>query len=213
MRSSSALRFSPTRASSLQLADATLARADAPPPHSFADYDQQYASLLAGRSETLYELGRWDEAVAPLETASRIPEQGGKNVDQLIDLAALLNRLGKPQQARALLEPLQADDVSAFGMMQLTLQRVYAAAQLGDTVTVTSGLAYMREHQSAALQSYQRALSATRHDEEAAQLLIARLANPDQRSEALKAVQHYARETLPPFDAERARHWQALLAR
>ncbi len=66
-------------------------------------------------------LGQYDEAVAAMKSGSDAEEQGGINVSQLINLAGVQTRFGKPELALATLAPFAAAKrpVSPFGEMAL----------------------------------------------------------------------------------------------
>lgn len=76
-----------------------------------------------------------------------------------------------------------------YGDMQADAQKFDAALQRNDSVQIKTTLGFLREHQKDALGTYQSALTNADRQDEAAKLLIARLADPRQSSAALIAVQ------------------------
>jgi tetratricopeptide (TPR) repeat protein/transglutaminase-like putative cysteine protease len=176
----------------LKVTESAIAKAASPDGRKFyKDYDDQYVWALDARSRALFLLGRWDDAVAQLQAASRLKERGAVNVSQLINLADLYDRLQRPADARLELKRLETGTMSPFGEMQRADAELSAALQLGDSSESTRLLDFMRLHQDDAIASYQDALIMADRLDDAAKLLIARLDNPDQRIEALMSVQHY----------------------
>ena len=176
----------------LKVLDAAIAKAGAPEGRkAYRDYDEQYVWLLDTRAHALFTLGRWDDALAQLQAASHLREERSSNVSQVINLAELYDRLQQPQNARNALKDLQPGSLSPFGEMQRTDAALSAALQLGDAAESTRLLDYMREHQEDAIGSYEDALIMADRPDDAAALLIKRLADPEKRMDALMAVQHW----------------------
>jgi len=176
----------------LKVAESAIARAGTPEGRkSYKDYDEQYVWTLDTRAHALFTLGRWDDAVAQLRTASGMKEDGALNVSQVINLAELYDRLQRPDDARGALKDLKPGSMSPFGEMQRADAALSAALQLGDDAESTRLLDYMREHQEDAVGSYEDALIMANRLDDAAKLLIARLQDPEKRIDALMAVQHY----------------------
>jgi tetratricopeptide (TPR) repeat protein len=198
----------------LQVADDAISAMNGPKgPKVYDDYRDQRTWLLNGRSEALCDLGKWDEAVAQMLAASRLPEGGDVNVSQTINLASLYNDLGKPTEARATVANVSAETVSPYGLMQATIERLASADQLGDSTEVEKQLTLLREHKDDSLATFQRALVSANRQDEAAQLLISRLQDPDQRIDALLEVQNYQEPALAPRAAEWHRRWNAVKSR
>jgi hypothetical protein len=180
---------------------------------AYSDYDPEYSELLDQRAQALAATGRWDAAVIQLRAASLLPENATGNVSQVIDLAALYNDLGRPQEARATLAKLTTDNTSTVGIMQFQKETLRAAVALGDTHQAEAALQFMGAHREDALDVYQQALLAADRQESGAKLMIQRLANARTRSAALLAVQDYANVSLTPVQLENQRRWRQLLAR
>ena len=204
------LRQSLDFAGAVQLADDAVSAMSGPKgPKIYDDYKESRVWLLDARAEALYRLGKWDEAVAQLTAARQLPEMGDVNVSQTINLASLYNDLGKPREARTTLAEL-ASNVSPYGFMQAAIEYLASADQLGDAAEVEKQLALLKEHQQDSLSTYQRALISANRPDEAAQLLISRLQDPDQRIDALLDVQDYKEAVLGPRAVEWQKRWVAV---
>jgi len=195
----------------LRVTDAAIERQDAHGSKAWSDYEQEYGGILTLRADALYELGRWQAAVAQLEAASRLESVG--NVGEIIDLAKLYNTLGRSREARETLQRASAEDASQFGRMQFEKQTLWAAVALHEPSKAERALAFLREHRGDAQSAYQEALLIADRPDAGAALLISRLADPKQRSAALLAVQYYTENAAPPQMMGIQRRWRALLAR
>ena len=198
-------------AEALQVADDAVRAMSGPQgPKVYDDYQTYRVWLLDGRSRMLFALGRGDEAVAQLESARQLPEGGNANVSQTINLAGEYNDLGKPREARATLASLSTENSSPYGLMQAAIERLASADQLGDSADVEKQLEFLREHRNDSLATYQRALISANRQDEAAQLLISRLQDSDQRTDALLEVQGYKENLRAQRAAEWSRRWTAV---
>jgi transglutaminase-like putative cysteine protease/tetratricopeptide (TPR) repeat protein len=93
------LRYSLRYDEVLKVTDDVLAVVNGPNGRkAYKDFDR-YIWILDNRSNAFYGLGRWDEAVAQMVSASHLPESSQDNVSQVINLAGLYNDLGRPEQA------------------------------------------------------------------------------------------------------------------
>jgi hypothetical protein len=201
------LRF----ADALQVADdAISAMNGSKGPKVYDDYRTYRVWLLDGRSQALFALERWDDAVAQLVSARELPESGNANVSQTINLASEYNDLGKPREARATLAKLYTESASPYGLMQGAVERLASADQLADAAEAEQQLGFLREHREDSLATYQRALISANRQNDAAQLLISRLQDPDQRVDALMEVQEYQEHPLPPRAAEWHGRWKTV---
>ena len=194
----------------LHVTDAAIERQDVHGSKAWSDYEQEYTVILTIRADALYELGRWQAAVAQLEAASRLKSA---DVGNIIDLAKLYNTLGRSREARETLQRDSAEDTSQFGHMQFEKQTLWAAVELHEPSKAERALAYLREHRGDAPSAYQEALLIAHRPNAGAALLISRLADPKQRSAALLAVQYYTENAASPQMVELQRRWRALLAR
>ncbi len=178
----------------------------------YDDFDEQYAWVLDSRSRALERVGRWDEALDQLAAASWVSDKNGKNVSQVINLGDLYCDLGKPKEALGSLVRL-GSDVSAYGRMQEASVRLDAALQLGDAAQTQEWRGFIKEHHADAPRTYEDALLLTNDVDTAAQWLIERLEDKDQRSVTLLSIQDYAVPALTPRQAELHKRRQNLLAR
>jgi tetratricopeptide (TPR) repeat protein len=197
----------------LQVTDAAIERQESQGLQPYSDYTRWYVWILNARADALYGLGRWDAALTQLQAASERPEEGTANVSQMINLALMYAELGKPAESLATLKRVQSRRASPYGDMQEQMVTVFAALQLHDTKAADEALGFMRQHRDDAPDALEEALLVSGHDQECAQLLISRLADPRLRSDALLAVQQYDAGIQPPWLVEKQRRWQSLLAR
>jgi TPR repeat protein len=186
----------------LGLADEAITRADASATPPFDDADK-LNWVRNRRSDAIRQLGRWQQAVEELERAGKLTEHGRLNVSQRINLAGLYCAVDRPRDALAALDSV--GEMSSYGTMALRSVQLRAAIELGDTAAADRALAWLRDHQADAQDLFQRSLIHAGRLEEAAQVLIARLKNPDHRTEALVSVQDY----LPTPMTQRQREWDA----
>jgi hypothetical protein len=178
----------------------------------YSDFDSGYAWVLDTRSRALRRVGRWDEGVDQLAAASWVSGTDGKNVNQVINLVELYCDMGMPKEALQALVRL-GTSMSDYGRMQEAAVRLDAAIQLGDADETAKWLGFEKEHRSNAPRTYEDALLRMNDVETAAEWLIERLADRDQRSAALLAVQEYAAPNETQRQSELRKRWRALIAR
>jgi tetratricopeptide (TPR) repeat protein len=195
----------------VKIADEVVAKVAAGDGKSlYDDFDDYYNWIIDNRAAALWQLGRWDEAVAQQRRAARHPEHGRLNVSQAINLAGFYVRLGRVDDAIDAMSDL--GELSPYGRMQLEAIRLVGAVQRADTREIDSRLAYLREHRSSAPGTYQDALlDAGRLDEAAAQL-AERLRGADSRADALGEIQTYAKVPLLPLMQTREERRRAVVA-
>jgi tetratricopeptide (TPR) repeat protein len=187
-------------------------REDSP---AYDDINDNYHWILDAQSRALRHLGRYDQAVAALKRAVELPRRSDA-VSQPINLAELLCELDRPEEA---LQLLPADDkASDYGRMQITSVRLTAAVERGNRADIDSALAYLREHQADGPATLQRALLRAGETNEAEQVLVARLTDPAQQTEALVEMQTYSDKKRTPreqawyLQAERLKQQPAVRA-
>jgi hypothetical protein len=117
--------------------------------------------------------------VEQLIAASHFQEHGNDNVSQVINLAALYNDLARPHDAGNALDGVKSGNASPYGAMQIEIEQLSSAEQLGDTAEAKRALEFLQGHLNDSIATYQRALLSATRPEEAAALLKQRLANPD----------------------------------
>lgn len=186
----------------LGLADEAIARAGASAAPPFDDADK-LNWIKNARSDAIWQLGRWQQAVEELERAGKLTEDGHLNVSQRINLAGRYCAVDRPRDALSILESV--GEMSNYGAMALRSVQLRAAIGLGDTAAAAAALAWIRDHHADAEDVFQRSLIYAGRLDEAARVLIAYLKDPDQRTEALVSVQEY----LPTPMTQRQREWGA----
>lgn len=173
----------------------------------YVDYYEQFGQFLNLRSIALERAGRWDDAVSQLSSASV-----GNNTNQLINLAALYCKLGRPKDALEQIGRVRGD-TSPYGAMQLEWVRLEAAVQMGDRRQVAPSLQYLKKHAADSPWAYMSGLLSLKQYSRAAKLLVAELLNLDERAGALMNVQDYAHQPQTPWEAEFASRWHEVIAR
>jgi hypothetical protein len=194
----------------LRLSDAFANSADETDSYAYEDLMRERNWTLDRRAHALLRLGRTEEAVAELRQAAALPNRVDQ-VSQPINLAELLCELGRPEEALAALPDLSdgtkaavpdASRISGYGLMQVASVRLTAAVELGRTEQAAEALAYLRAHREDSPSTLQYALLRAGETTEAAQVLLARLADEAQRTTTLIELQVYASEWRPPLAAQ-----------
>jgi beta-barrel assembly-enhancing protease len=175
------------------------------PAKLYEDYYTQYARFLNLRSIALQRAGRWDEAVAELRIPSvAIPSP-------LINLAVLYCELERPKDAAETIGRVK-ENTSPYGAMRVQWVRLEAAVQLGDKQQVATSLQYLRGHAADAPAVYLDALLSVNEQDQAADVLMRRLKDFDQRQEALLLVQDYVHPPETARDIEFTARWRSVVA-
>jgi tetratricopeptide (TPR) repeat protein len=193
-----ALRDSYRFREALDVADELLTRVDSSPVAPYDDVAKSLPWAMDARSSVLRKMGRFDEALAQLERAAKLSEEGEPNVSQAINLADLRNDLGHPKEALEALEGVT--QVTPYGRMELEGTRAQAAVQLHDDAVLERSLTYLREHVDDAPDALESALLAANRLDEAAKVFISRLENPKQRIETLLNAQTFPETPRSPVD-------------
>lgn len=179
---------------------------------TFEDLDAMYPWILNQRSDALAALGEWDDAVHAMEQGARRPtEEGGLNVSQIINLAQLYIRVGRPDDALATVAEIGA--MSAYGRMLHERVRLQAAVALRDRTMTTASLEALRAQRDEDADAWQTALIAAGDLDAAADLLVQRLRDAPSRSDALLDVQDWKPKARTRWDRTQARRWRQVLAR
>jgi beta-barrel assembly-enhancing protease len=198
-------------AEALSVSDGVIAKVgDGGGAKAYKDFDQFYVWVLDERARTLVRLGRWDDAVNQWRHAARRPEQGGMNVSQVINLAALYTSLQRPGDALDTLSDL--GQLTPYGRMQLESVKLRVAIEQKDKAAIAEHLDYLRAHRVDAISTWQAALIVTDNKDAAADLLVERLSNESWRSEALVDMQDFLDTAETPFSAEEERRWKDIVA-
>ena len=169
---------------------------------------------LDTRSRILVRLGRYDEAVRDLRRASRQPEGGRMNVSHAINLGDLYVSIDRPEAALETVADIGDGDASPYGMVQAYLVRACAFSALGRAAELKTTLSWIEAHADDAPGAVAEAAACTGQVDKAAADLIARLDDPERRSEALMSVQTYLKTPISTRSGEaRSRFWAEVQAR
>jgi beta-barrel assembly-enhancing protease len=181
------------------------------PRRLYTDYDDKYRWLLNERAMALERVGRADEAVTELETASRLSEEGVKNVSQSINLGALLCRLNRPREALAAMA--EVGPASEYGRAEIEIVRLKAALQLKDEPQAAKSLGLLQSLRATQPEKYELGLVLAGQMDEAAQSLIVRLRDPAKRQDAFELVQDFPPLPSAEFEQDNDELWRLLIAR
>jgi tetratricopeptide (TPR) repeat protein len=173
--------------------------ASAPP---YDDVKRNHRWILNAKANALANLGRFEEAVAEFRRAANLATEGD-TVSQAINLAWLLSKLDRPEDALAALP--KTDAASDYGKMQIALVQVAVMMEQGNPTAARVYLQYMRDHQEDAVSTFQHALLIAGEYDEAKTLLLSRISTPEKREEALLELQTFSERKLPT----RANEWRA----
>lgn len=193
----------------LAMTDAALAVLAADEEASpFKDVDEQIW-LMNNRAIALRRLGRIDEALAQMQHASGLTEDGSPNVSQVLNLGQFYCSLGRPADAVKVIA--QVGEMSGYGRMVQAAVQHCAARRSGDAAGATHALAYLRQHRQDSEIHFLEALIEADRLDEAAAVMVAMLESPHDRADALIAAQKFrSLEPLPGDVAVRARGHRVL---
>lgn len=181
-----------------------------PDGEAFEDLEQKIW-ILNNRSIALRMLGRNNDAIAALERASKLSEDGQTNVSQALNLGTLYCELNRPDEALAAIGLL--GEMSGYGrMVQARIQQC-AALLTGDRATADRALTYLREHKADSASILLKALLHQGRMDEAAGLLIDQLTSRKSRGEMLLSIQQFEETPPLPGRVELDARRQELLAR
>jgi TPR repeat protein len=206
----SSLQKAPRYQEVLRLSDEAIRRARAT-GSPYEDADEYLPWLMDERARALRGLGRWQEAADQYAEAARLPEDGRPNASQAINLAGFYCELDRPQEALAAIGGVE--DLSPYGRMELEHVRLMAALETGDRASAVRALSYLREHRPDSEDTFQWALVEADELDEAAHLLVDRLADPRRRQAALFSVQDLVERPATPRVALWRARWKTLLSR
>lgn len=196
----------------LSISDAAVAHAaHGDGAKAYTDFDDRYNWVLDYRSRALQGEGRWDDALRVQTLAARRPEQGGMNVSQLINLGELYADLNQPDKAADAIA--EVGSMSPFGRMQLESVKLRIAVEKNDAAAIATSMAYLREHRTDAIATWEDALLLRGELDAAAALLIERLENPDWRNQTLVDMQRYAQVAETPIEKTIHDRWNTITAR
>jgi tetratricopeptide (TPR) repeat protein len=154
----------------------------------YDDTDAELTWVFVARGRALIALGRYDEALADFRRACEVARPDDA-VRITLRLAALLAGLKRPQEALESLPPLDKQDVHTRARGDLI--RVMAASELGDSSITESAVQDLKGSAPDDRATLEKALIVADRTDEAAQVLVARLSDPDFRSDALEELQDF----------------------
>lgn len=191
----SALRYLGRAEEGLKLLQSVTTRVEA--PDGFEDRGKMINWYWDEVARAHAALGHYEEAAAAFRNGARASEDGTPNVSQVINLAGMQIDYGRPEEA---LNTLKAFDdgrsASPFGFMEMRLGRGCAHAAAGHAREAAADLDYMRSHEADNPGALTRMLLCLGDMDGAAASIIRRLADPDQRVDALAELSDY---DDPPF--------------
>jgi tetratricopeptide (TPR) repeat protein len=210
-RLASALMEAGKDSEALSLINEALAKANGPKP-PFTDTQTAINWAQNARSEVLANLGRYDEAIAAMRAGMEHKEHGRTNISQAVNLAYLLNRLERPQEALAIVA--KAGPGSPYGDLAVAAARAESYSQLGDKEKLDEILSYARAHLKYGPGLVEQMLVKSDDLDGAAALYIQRLEDPDMREDALLSAQDWMADgQRTPRDKEIDRRYRAMIAR
>ena len=143
-----------------------------------------------------------EEALTARETALTAALQAQNEQQNAINLAEAQLAAGRPTDALGTLARLEGAKkrASPYGAMQIVSDRGCARARLGRANDAAADLATARAHVADAPEALTRLLLCLGDMDGAAQAMIARLGDRDQRIDALRDLSEFARPSTPPDD-------------
>ena len=160
---------------------------------SYDDWKAQYPWALNMRGLSLLSLGKPDEGIEALQAAQWAAARGD-DPSSNINLGLYLERIGRPDEA--LKSFARVGNASDFGYLLVAMGRLGAYLQKNDAARATEELIVARTKSHASKGVYLSALLRAGKLEDARDLLLERLRDPDERTAALVEIQNY-RETAP----------------
>lgn len=200
----------------INFADQLLKSIQAAPPDKppFDDSADKLNWIYDIKARSLRALGRWDQSIEVQQQASARLDVSVDKVSQAINLGFFFNEHAEPAKALQALEVIDwGQSLSGYGRMQLEHVRLRAYLQLGQRDDADTVMAYLREHQKDAPNTWQTALLDWGDTDGAAALFIARLRDPRDRVEALWSAQTFPPLPVMPTEKESDSQWAAMLKR
>jgi len=179
----------------LALSDSIIAKVDKAKGKEplYEDIDEQLNWIYNHKASALRALGRFDEAAAVLQSWNDNQRNAGDKVSQAINLGFFYNEMGRPDDALKAVAGIDASKgMSEYGRTQYEFVRFQAFEQQKKTSEAEAIVAWMREHKDDSLETAQDTLMEAGDVDGAAALMISRLNDPDERSNALAGIQRYA---------------------
>lgn len=178
------------------------------PADSYADRAEQLPWFWDEMARNLRLAGRREQAVAALSRGAELPEDGGPNASQRLNLIFLQVRYGQPTAALSSASALERDKkgLSAYGAMELRAGRGCARALSGDTVGLAEDVDYARVHAKDHVVARLHLLACVGDLDAAAAALVIALDDPVDRVPALLLLSDYdgMPASVPLLPLERA---------
>ena len=197
----------------VQRADFALAHAGPGGSSAYEDADEARMWILNDRASAMERLGRWEDAVADLEDASRMAGHQGGNVNQTINLATLYVRLDRPADALATIARVPLENTTAYGRFLVEGVRHACAIAQGNAQEAAATFTYLRDHRDDAPDAYQAALLDEGLDDQSEATLVSLLRDSQRRNGALMSVQQFARGAEAPRQTRLRERWRAVVER
>lgn len=154
------------------------------------------------RALVLWDMGRFDEAIAAQRVAASRKEHGRDNVSQVINLADMLIDQGRFLEALEVVEPMsRSGTISPFGAGFVAGIRVCAYNGLSDEKAAQEAFAFVEAHVSDNRKARLSALLCANDTAGAAAHMIAWLSDPMDREEALRELSPAPDRPLAVFAA------------
>ena len=171
------------------------------------------AWLLNNRAIAHARLGNVGLAIDDLRWAAELPEEGGPNFSQKINLGMLLCYAGRPDEIERHMRGIP-EEITAYGQVLLSLVRLCAAAQRNDRAAMQSHYAIVQRN-AESTDAVNRVESHLWMGDLAAaeREFLQMLERPDERANALLMAQPAKRTPGLPGRALLDRNRDALLAR
>lgn len=167
------------------------------------------AWMLDTRSRALRRLGENDRAVANQLIAVRMAAANGDAVNQNLNLAALYMALQRPLMAREVLNTVGAD-MSDYGRSTHAVVSLMVARQLKDDAAAQQAWTVLQANRTETPGHYRDALLTDNRMDEAAQTVIAQLADPLRRGAVLLELQDMRDGPLLPGEADYSARWKQM---
>jgi tetratricopeptide (TPR) repeat protein len=179
----------------LSFADATLAK-----PEIRDARGHDYRNWIEDRrAYVLYDMGRFDEAIAAERSAAGHKENQAVNVSNAINLAGMLNAVGRHAEALTVLPALDGP-VSGYGAMWVAAERACAANAISNAAETQKALAFTAAHAADNRNARVKALLCVNDVAAAAKVYVLWLRDPQDHAMALLQLCHFAPSARAPFD-------------
>jgi tetratricopeptide (TPR) repeat protein len=207
------LRILGRAADVLPMVDAALAQ-----PGPLLKRETDYRTwMLNDRADALYDLGDFEGSVEFLKKAAAPGPGGAVTVSQAINLAGVLNAVGRPDEAVSTLAPFDTPEAKAatspYGLMWVAAERACAYYALNQVDKAEASRAFTRDHATDNQGAVIKAGVCANDLDYVAATFIQRLETADGRAEALFQLSDFRMAKLTQVDVVMAARMQTLKAR